>query len=257
MTSTRPMAASNHRRRRCGLATTRPAAPATAGGGSPGANLRRGATIVSARVEVNAAATQWISLQYEVGADNTGNSAPAFGHRAPVWMRALAAPRIAHASNEAWVGGTPHAIDGLAPLAQAVICCADGAPLNSLQYLCRARHRAARGPEVRVLSRSRRRHGPAARHHLQRATAVSGARRWVPGLRCQSGGSMTGGQWVDGKPGRGRSGCRLALGCSKKDPPGVRFGLGGGIGWATQRAIGASTRSGRRAAPDTSGPGGR
>ncbi len=101
-----------------------------------GVNVPRGATIVSARVEVNAAATQWISLQYEVGADNTGNSAP-FSATARPSTRALAAPRVAHASNEAWVGGTWYAIDGLAPLAQAVIGRADWAPLNSLTFVVR------------------------------------------------------------------------------------------------------------------------
>ena len=70
-----------------------------------GVNVPRGATIVSARLEVNSAQTQWISLQYQIGIDAAGNSAPLTATARPS-ARVLAPPRVTHTSNVQWTAGT-------------------------------------------------------------------------------------------------------------------------------------------------------
>lgn len=101
-----------------------------------GVDVPRGSTIVSARLEVNAAQTQWISLQYQIGVDDVANSAP-FTTTARPSARVLATPRVNHSSNVSWVAGTWYAVDGLGPLVQAITSRADWARLNSLSLVLR------------------------------------------------------------------------------------------------------------------------
>jgi len=85
-----------------------------------GVTLPPGATITAAQLELTAAATQWISLNYEFAAEAAASSAP-FSTTSRPSQRALLAPRVVHASNVQWVTGTRYPLDSLTPLLQAVV----------------------------------------------------------------------------------------------------------------------------------------
>jgi hypothetical protein len=101
-----------------------------------GVDIPRGSTILAARLEVNAAQTQWISLQYQIGIENVASS-PVFSTSSRPSTRLLATPRVNHSSNVQWVSGTWYAIDALGPLVQAVTDRADWTRLNSLAIVLR------------------------------------------------------------------------------------------------------------------------
>ena len=80
-----------------------------------------GAVIVSARLEVTPAATQWNQLSYEAAAEAAVASAP-FSTASRPSQRTLLAPRVLHATDIQWVNNTWQPLAGeLAPLLQAVI----------------------------------------------------------------------------------------------------------------------------------------
>jgi hypothetical protein len=79
-----------------------------------------GATITSARLEVNAANTQWTTIAFEFAVEASPNSA-AFTATARPSQRALLPPRQAHSSNAQWVAGTWYQLEQIAPLLQAAI----------------------------------------------------------------------------------------------------------------------------------------
>ena len=85
-----------------------------------GAGLPAGATITSARLEVNAANTQWIGMAFEFGIEAALNS-QAFAAGSLPSQRTLLAPRVMHASDAQWVAGTWYALDDIAPLVQGLV----------------------------------------------------------------------------------------------------------------------------------------
>ena len=74
----------------------------------------------SARLEVNAASTQWQRMAFEYGADAAANS-PAFTTTALPSQRVLLAPRVTHTSNAQWMANTWYQLEEIAPILQAVI----------------------------------------------------------------------------------------------------------------------------------------
>jgi glucose/arabinose dehydrogenase len=86
----------------------------------PGVSIPAGAAIVSARLEVTAAATQWSNLEFEAAAEAAASSA-AFSAASRPSQRSLLAPRVSHQSNVSWTTNTWYAVADVAPLLQAVI----------------------------------------------------------------------------------------------------------------------------------------
>ena len=85
-----------------------------------GAGLPQGATITSARLEVNAASTQWVGMAFEFGIEAALNSQP-FTTTSRPSQRTLLTPRVAHVSDQQWVTSTWYALDDLTPIVQALV----------------------------------------------------------------------------------------------------------------------------------------
>ena len=86
-----------------------------------GVTIPQGAEIVSARLEVNAAATQWNQLAFEIAAEAAGSSTP-FGASSLPSQRPLLPARAAHSSDEQWLANTWYAVStDLAPMLQQVV----------------------------------------------------------------------------------------------------------------------------------------
>jgi glucose/arabinose dehydrogenase len=86
-----------------------------------GVTIPQGAEIVSARLEVNAAATQWNQLAFEIAAEAAGSSAP-FGASSLPSQRPLLPARAMHSSDEQWLASTWYAVStDLAPMLQQVV----------------------------------------------------------------------------------------------------------------------------------------
>ncbi len=85
-----------------------------------GVAIPAGATISAARLEVDAAATQWNAVAFEMAAEASTNSAP-FSAAAPPSQRALLTPRVAHASDAQWVAGTRYPLEDIRTLVQAAV----------------------------------------------------------------------------------------------------------------------------------------
>ena len=101
-----------------------------------GVPVPAGATVTSARVEVRAASTQWNSMQFEWAAEASGNAA-VFSATSRPSQRILGTPRVAHSTNQQWVGGTWYALEQLAPLLQDVVNRPDWAAGNSMALVIR------------------------------------------------------------------------------------------------------------------------
>jgi hypothetical protein len=102
-----------------------------------GVTIPAGAVIVSARLEVTPAATQWNQVAYEAGAEAAAASAP-FSTTSRPSQRVLLAPRVLHDTNIQWVNNSWQALDGeLAPLLQGVISQAGWASGNPLSLILR------------------------------------------------------------------------------------------------------------------------
>ena len=101
-----------------------------------GATIPRGATITAARLEVQAASTQWLTIGFEMGLEASA-SAAAFSAAAPPSARTLLAPRVAHTSNTQWMSGTWYAFEDITPLVQALVTRADWSPGNALALILR------------------------------------------------------------------------------------------------------------------------
>jgi glucose/arabinose dehydrogenase len=79
-----------------------------------------GATISAARIEMNAAQTQWLSIGFEIGVEDSG-SATLFSASARPSSRVLTAGRVSHVSNAQWVANTWYTIGEVSPLLQEVV----------------------------------------------------------------------------------------------------------------------------------------
>jgi len=102
------------------LGTGASAAASYAGLRFTGVSIPQGATIVSAHLDVHAAATQWNSITFEFAAEAAQNSA-ALSAASPPSQRVLLAPRVNHASNAQWLADTWYSLDDLTALIQAVV----------------------------------------------------------------------------------------------------------------------------------------
>ena len=85
-----------------------------------GVSIPAGASITAARLEVDAAATQWTGIAFEMAAEAAANSAP-FSATARPSQRTLLAPRVTHASDTQWVTGTRYALEDIRTLVQAAV----------------------------------------------------------------------------------------------------------------------------------------
>ncbi len=83
-------------------------------------SIPAGATITSARLEANAASTQWQRMAFEFAMEAAVNSA-AFTAASRPSQRALLTPRVAHSTDAQWVGGTWYLLEQIAPILQAAI----------------------------------------------------------------------------------------------------------------------------------------
>jgi hypothetical protein len=101
-----------------------------------GVSIPRNATITSARLEVNAAATQWIGLGFEIGIEAASTSAP-FGTAARPSQRTLLTPRVQHSSDGQWIAGTWYQLDQIAPIVQALVTRSDWNAGNALALVLR------------------------------------------------------------------------------------------------------------------------
>ena len=102
-----------------------------------GVTIPAGAVIVSARLEVTPAATQWSQLSYEAGAEAAAASAP-FSATSRPSQRTLLAPRVLHDTNIQWANNSWQPLDGeLAPLLQGVIGQAGWASGNPVSLILR------------------------------------------------------------------------------------------------------------------------
>jgi hypothetical protein len=102
------------------LGTANSAANSFAGLRFANVTVPAGAIITSARLEANAASSQWTTMAFEFAAEAAVNSA-AFSATSRPSQRLLLAPRVAHSSNVQWVANSWYALDEIAPLLQAVI----------------------------------------------------------------------------------------------------------------------------------------
>ena len=101
-----------------------------------GVTIPPGAVVTAASLEVNASATQWSAMSYEVGAEAAVNSAT-FTDSGPS-ARPLLAPRATHFSNEQWLANTWYsASDEVGPLVQAVVSQPGWAAGNALSLILR------------------------------------------------------------------------------------------------------------------------
>jgi hypothetical protein len=85
-----------------------------------GVTVPRGAAIVSAHLEVNAASTQWMSVDFDFAAEGVGDSA-AFSAASKPSQRTLLAPRVSHSSNAQWIADTWYPLEDLTDVVQAVV----------------------------------------------------------------------------------------------------------------------------------------
>jgi hypothetical protein len=84
-----------------------------------GVSIPAGAIISDARLEVQAATTQWTAISFEMAAEASANSPPFTSM--PPSERALLAPRVVHNSDTQWVAGTRYALENIATLVQAAV----------------------------------------------------------------------------------------------------------------------------------------
>lgn len=83
-------------------------------------SIPQGATITAAWLEVHSAQSQWVSLDFEMSAEATGNSA-AFSAANPPSVRSRVGAVVNHASNTSWNEATWYQLDDLSPVVQAVV----------------------------------------------------------------------------------------------------------------------------------------
>ncbi len=79
-----------------------------------------GATITSARLEVNAASTQWQRMAFEFAMEAAANSA-AFTTTSRPSQRTLLTPRVTHSTDAQWTASTWYQLEQIAPLLQAAV----------------------------------------------------------------------------------------------------------------------------------------
>jgi Calx-beta domain len=96
-----------------------------------------GATIASARLDFQAASTQWLNIAFEFAMEASTNSAP-FSAASMPSQRALLAPRVNHASDAQWIGGTRYQLDELATILQTAINQPGWTSGNAISFVLRS-----------------------------------------------------------------------------------------------------------------------
>jgi hypothetical protein len=82
--------------------------------------IPRNATITAARLEVQAASTQWLTIGLEIGLEAAASSA-VFSAAAPPSARTLLTPRTPHSSNAQWLANTWYSLGDVTALVQALV----------------------------------------------------------------------------------------------------------------------------------------
>lgn len=96
--------------------------------------IPKGATITSARVEVYNTSEQWISMQMEIAAENTGNSSPFSSTDLPS-QRSMTSKKVNHSSNVKWNTNSWYQLDDIAALIQEVVNRSDWNSGNNLSII--------------------------------------------------------------------------------------------------------------------------
>jgi hypothetical protein len=103
--------------------------------------IPQGATITSARLELQSVSPQWLTTAFEFGMEAAANSA-AFSTASRPSQRTLLAPRVAHQSDSQWLANTWYQLDELAPLLQAVVNQPAWVPGNAVAVVVRGNGQA-------------------------------------------------------------------------------------------------------------------
>ena len=99
-------------------------------------DIPRGSTITSARLEVNAAQTQWVAIAIETGIEAAPSAVP-FSRQALPSARVLAPGRVLYSSNVEWVQQSWYSLGEMAPLLQQAVDHADWTPTSSAAFVVR------------------------------------------------------------------------------------------------------------------------
>jgi type IV pilus assembly protein PilY1 len=97
-------------------------------------NIPPGATITSAHLEVFSSQSQWISISFNMAADDVGDSATFSTGNLPS-QRALTSQTVSHSSNVQWLANTWYSLDEIAGVVQEVVARADWQSGNSLSLI--------------------------------------------------------------------------------------------------------------------------
>ncbi len=92
------------------------------------------ATIVSAHLEFFSTQSQWLSIGYDLAAENSGNSAN-FSSSAKPSARTLTTQKVSHSSNSQWLANTWYSSDELGTIVSAVTGRADWSAGNSMSFV--------------------------------------------------------------------------------------------------------------------------
>lgn len=93
-----------------------------------------GARIVSARLKVYSVQSGWITVNLNLGAEATGNSAVFSSSNLPS-QRTLTTSKVSHSSNVPWIANTWYDFDEMAPVVQEVISRSEWRSGNSLSII--------------------------------------------------------------------------------------------------------------------------
>lgn len=101
-----------------------------------GVTIPQGSTITSARMELRSSQSQWLSVGYEIAAENAGN-ATVFSSSSRPSQKILTSARVQHTSNVSWLANTWYQTEDLISLIQPIINRSDWASGNSLSLIFR------------------------------------------------------------------------------------------------------------------------
>ena len=86
-----------------------------------GVTIPRNATITSARLEVNAASTAWITLGFEFGIEAAASSAPVLRGQPALGSAPCSRRGWLHSSNQQWTANSWIVLDDLSTILQALV----------------------------------------------------------------------------------------------------------------------------------------
>lgn len=98
--------------------------------------IPRNAQITSAAIELRSTQSQWLSVGYQLAAENTGNSAPFTTSSRPS-ARALTSAVVNHSSNVQWLSNTWYQTNDISTVVQEVVSRQDWSTGNSMSFVLR------------------------------------------------------------------------------------------------------------------------